>query len=318
MQYYTINDSVQIPALGLGTWKSEGGATAAAVTEAIKVGYRHIDCAPIYKNEKEVGAALAGAIAEGLTTRQDLFITSKLWNNAHRPKHVRPALESTLRDLRLDYLDLFLIHWPVSFRQDIEFATKAEEFLTPEEIPLLETWQAMEKMVKKGLCRAIGVSNFNRTKLDKLKNQATIAPAVNQIELHPYLQQQEMLNYCRQNNILLTAYAPLGSADRPERLKKENEPSLLAHPAVLALSEKSGATPAQVLLCWGLSRRTVVIPKSVTPQRIKENFQAQNVVLSPEDLASLDQLDIGYRYIDGSFFCGPGSPYSVEGLWQDA
>ncbi|MCP3888545.1 MAG: aldo/keto reductase [Desulfobulbaceae bacterium] len=317
MQFLTISDSICMPSLGLGTWKSRRGEAAAAVKHAIGVGYRHIDCAPIYKNEKEIGPSLATAIQQNCVSRSDLWVTSKLWNNAHNPKHVRPALERSLKDLQLDYLDLFLIHWPVSFRQDIEFPRKPEEFLAPGEIPLIETWGAMEKMVKKGLCRAIGVCNFSLSRLQDLYSTATIPPAVNQIELHPYLQQLEMLEYCYKNNILLTAYSPLGSPDRPSALKKENEPSLLNHPLILQLSNKSGATPAQVLLCWALARQTAVIPKSVHPERILENFLSHELLIDQADLRSLDQLNLNYRYLDGAFFCGPGSPYTLSKLWSD-
>lgn len=317
MEYLTVAKKYSIPALGLGTWKSKSGEAADAVTKALEIGYRHIDCAPIYKNEREIGPALTSAFRRGIAKREDLWITSKLWNNAHAPKHVRPALERTLKDLQLDYLDLFLIHWPVSFRQDIEFPRRPDEFLRPGEIPVSDTWGAMEKMVKKGLCRCIGVCNFNLQRLQDLKKQASISPAVNQIELHPYLQQQELLDYCHSSDILPIAYSPLGSPDRPEALKKQDEPSLLQHSTVTELSRKIGASPAQVLLAWGLSRQTAVIPKSVNPQRLLENFQTQDLVLAQDDLLFLKKLECGYRYVDGGFFCGPHSPYSLSTLWGD-
>ncbi len=279
MKFLAITNNATIPALGLGTWKSNKGEAAQAVSTALEIGYRHIDCASIYQNQKEIGAAIAGALNSGQVKREELWITSKLWNNAHAKKHVQPALERTLKDLQLDYLDLFLIHWPVNFQPNIVFPKRPEEFLAPDAIPIIETWQAMETMVKKGLCRFIGVCNFNLSRLIDLKRQAKIQPVTNQIESHPYLQQAKMLRYCKENAVLLTAYSPLGSADRPASLKKDNEPSLLTHPLVLEIAEKQTITPGQVLLAWGLSRDTVVIPKSVNPSRLKENFHSSQIVL---------------------------------------
>jgi alcohol dehydrogenase (NADP+) len=315
MKYFAITDKDSIPALGLGTWKSGTGEVAQAVAKAIEIGYRHIDCASIYQNQKEIGTALAGAITAGQVKREELWITSKLWNNAHAQKHVQPALERTLKDLQLDHLDLFLIHWPVNFQPNIVFPRRPEEFLAPDAIPVIETWQAMEKMVKKGLCRFIGVCNFNLTRLIDLKRQAHIQPVMNQIELHPYLQQQKMLEYCNKQGVLLTAYSPLGSGDRPAALKKDNEPSLLNHPVILEIAEGRGSTPGQVLLAWGLSRGTAVIPKSVNPKRLRENFLAADLELEAADLTAIAAMEQGYRFVDGAFFQAPGSPYSVADLW---
>lgn len=317
MQHVPITNKATIPALGLGTWKSTTGEVAKAVSAAIDIGYRHIDCASIYQNQKEIGTALAAALNAGKVKREELWITSKLWNNAHAPKHVQPALERTLQDLQLHYLDLFLIHWPINFQANIVFPKRPEEFLAPDAIPIIETWRAMEKMVQKGLCRFIGVCNFNITRLADLKSQAKIQPVMNQIELHPYLQQTKMLEYCKANGVLLTAYSPLGSGDRPEAMKKSNEPSLLTHPVVLDIAQKTKITPGQVLLAWGLARGTVVIPKSVDPGRLKDNFLAADLQLDATDLQAIDTLEQGYRFVDGSFFESPGSPYSVAGLWDD-
>lgn len=317
MKYFPITTTDTIPALGLGTWKSPTGEVAKAVSAAIDIGYRHIDCASIYQNQKEIGTALATTLDAGKVKREELWITSKLWNNAHAQKHVQPALERTLKDLQLDYLDLYLIHWPINFQANIVFPKRAEEFLAPEAIPIIETWQAMEKMVQKGLCRFIGVCNFNITRLADLKRQAKIQPVMNQIELHPYLQQTKMLEYCKENGVLLTAYAPLGSGDRPEAMKKDNEPSLLAHPVVLDIAQKRKITPGQVLLIWGLARGTVVIPKSVNPGRLQENLLAADLQLEASDLQAINALEQGYRFVDGSFFEAPGSPYTVAGLWND-
>jgi len=317
MKFYTIAENERIPALGLGTWKSNKGDAGKAVAEALDIGYRHIDCAPIYMNEKEIGTAINAALTDGPMRRDELWITSKLWNNAHPKKYVQTALETTLRELQVDYLDLFLIHWPVHFRPGCLFPQKPEEFLAPDEVPVMETWQAMEKLVKKGMCRYIGVCNFNISRLNDLKQQAYIQPVINQIELHPYLQQQDMLDYCRENNILLTAYSPLGSTDRPAPLKKENEPSLLDHPVIVEIAEKNNLSPGQVLLAWALSRGTVVIPKSVQPEHLRENFAATDIALGGEDLRAVNGLERAYRFVDGGFFQTPGSPYTVAGIWGD-
>ena len=217
MKQLPLTAQASMPARGLGTWKSPRGDVARAVTEALRLGYRHIDCAPIYMNEAEVGRSLKEAFAGGLD-RKSLWLTSKLWNDAHAPENVRPALEKTLTDLGVDSLDLYLIHWPIVFQPGVLFAGKAEQYLTLEQIPIIETWRAMEECVAAGLVRHIGVCNFSLNKLEALRQQATIKPAMNQVELHPYLQQTAMLEYCRQHAILLTAYSPLGSGDRPAAL----------------------------------------------------------------------------------------------------
>lgn len=317
MKTLTISGGGTIPALGLGTWKSPKGEVAAAVSEALRLGYRHIDCAPIYMNEEEVGSALEAAVKGKGVKREELWVTSKLWNNAHAGKHVRPALEKSLRDLRLDYLDLFLIHWPVHFQPGVLFPRKPEEYLAWEAIDLGETWQAMEALVEKGLCRYIGVCNFSLQRLRELQKVATIAPAVNQIEMHPYLPQLEMLEACRTSNIVLTAYSPLGSSDRPAGMKKADEPPLLSHPLIVSIAAKQGISPAQTLLAWALARGTLVIPKSVNPGRLRENLAAAEIVLGEADVTAINQLESGYRFVDGAFFASPGSPYSLSHLWGE-
>ena len=306
-----------IPSLGLGTWKSSRGEVYTAVKEAISIGYRHIDCAPAYDNEAEVGAAISEALQAGTVTREDLWITSKLWNNAHEPAEVLPALQRTLQDLRLDYLDLFLIHWPVAFKAGVDFPRRREDWIPLVEAPTLATWQAMEDCVGRGLVRHIGVCNFSVKKLDALRRQATIPPAMVQVELHPYLQQQALYDFCRENGILLTAYSPLGSGDRPKGLKKADEPILLQDPAIRAIAEKHQCTPGQVLLAWALHKDIVVIPKSVNPQRLRENFAAADLALDSADMAAIAALDRGYRYVDGTFWLNNDSPYTLAELWDE-
>lgn len=313
----SLNNNLFIPALGLGTWKSSRNDVGKAVFAAIEAGYRHIDCATIYKNEQEVGTALRKAFNAGLVQRQDLWITSKLWNNAHLPQHVRPAVEKSLKDLGLEYLDLFLIHWPVSFRQDVEHPKQPDQYLPPDEERLLTTWQAMEKLVQKGLIRTIGVSNFKRSRLQHLVNAATIPPAVNQVERHPCLQQNQLLEYCQKEGIVLTAYAPLGSGDRPQAAQDTGKHEILAHPVVATLAEEAGISKAQLLLAWGLAKGTCLIPKTTRPERLAENLAAAELSLPDETLQQLDNLDEGRRLISGSFFCGSNSPYTLDWLWAE-
>lgn len=305
-----------IPALGLGTWKSKKGEVYGAVREALHLGYRHVDCAPAYENEVEVGAAVKEMIGSGQVTRESLWVTSKLWNNAHRPEDVEMALKNTLSDLQLDYLDLYLIHWPVAFRPEVFFPRSGKDYLSLSEVPISDTWQALEECVGKGLAKYIGVCNFSIKRLGALIKGAEIPPIMNQIELHPYLQQHDMLSYCKENGVLLTAYSPLGSPDRPRGLKKRDEPSLLENEVIVELAGKNKITPAQLLISWALKRETVVIPKSVNPERIRENLASCDVDLGEADMARIAELDMGYRFVDGRFWETRGSGYSADEIWN--
>jgi alcohol dehydrogenase (NADP+) len=306
-----------MPIIGLGTWKSKPGEVFQAVLWALEAGYRHIDCAAIYNNEKEVGNALEKAFQDNLVQRKELFITSKLWNSNHRLDDVQPALKRTLKDLKLDYLDLYLIHWPVSFKQGVGFAENREEFYTYSDVPLIQTWEGMEHCKDLGLAKHIGVSNFNSEKLNELITFGRIAPEMNQIELHPFLPQKKLVNFCRSNGILLTAYSPLGSGDRSASIKKPDEPSLLENPIVLEIASLHGASPAQVLIAYSIYRDIAVIPKSVNKERIGENLEAAKIQLSNSDMERLDHIGTSYRFVDGSFFTGPVSPYSLNDLWEN-
>lgn len=317
MRTFSCINGDTIPAIGLGTWKSSTTAVYTAVKEALHLGYRHLDCAPIYQNESEVGRALGEVLAAGRVRRQEIWITSKLWNNAHAPEQVRPALVKSLTNLGVDFLDLYLIHWPVVFKPGVLFPRKAEDYRPFTAQSCLATWKALEACRAKGLVRHIGVCNFNRAKLEALCAQATIQPEMNQIELHPYLQQQDLLDFCQQHEILVTAYSPLGSGDRPAVLKKTDEPALLDNPVILKIAAKHHATAAQVLLAWGLGRKTLVIPKSVNPKRLQDNLAAAQVVLDAHDMADIAALDRGYRFVDGVLFTGKGSPYTLASLWDD-
>jgi len=313
MKMLRFKDGDEMPALGLGTWKAGPGEVGDAIRTAVEVGYRHVDCAAIYGNEAEVGAALADAgVARG-----ELWITSKLWNDSHRPEHVRPALEKTLTDLRLDFLDLYLVHWPVALKNGTLIPESADDFESLDDVPLAETWAAMEDVAEAGLCKHIGVSNFSVKKVGALLDGVRRPPEVNQVELHPYLQQPDLVGFCRERGVHVTGYSPLGSPDRPDELKASDEPVLLDDPVIARIAERRDATPAQVLLAWALERGTAVIPKSVNRTRQAENLEAAELKLHDGDVSEIDALDRGRRYVSGDIWTPEGSPYTLANLWDE-
>lgn len=315
MKHLSFKNGDQIPALGLGTWKSKPGEVRKAVYWAIQAGYRHIDGAAIYQNEKEVGQGIADAIEAGLVKRKDLFVTSKLWNNSHRHEDVHLAIEKSLSDLRLDYLDLYLIHWPIAFKPGIGFAQKREDFFTYHDVPLSQTWEAMQEVQIKGLAKHIGVSNFNQAKLGEVMKIGGQIPEMNQVEMHPFLPQEGLVEFCAANGILMTAYSPLGSPDSRNE-KHVNDPKLLENPVVLEIAKKHGVSAGQVLITWSIERDIAVIPKSANENRIKENFESSKIKLDAQDMMELRDIGVSHRFVDGSFFTGPNSPYKQTDLWD--
>jgi len=293
MEAIKLNNGRSIPTVGLGTWKSKPGQVGDAVKVAIEAGYRHIDCAAIYGNEKEIGEALKSCLGTTVK-REDLFITSKLWNTKHNPKDVRPALMNTLQDLGLEYLDLYLMHWPLSFKDGDERFPKDEQgnMIYAYHHPC-DTWKAMEELVDEGLVRAIGLSNFNSQQVDEVISKGRIKPAVLQVECHPYLNQAELIEHCKNKGVVVTAYSPLGSPDRP--WAKPGDYSLMDDPKVLEMSKKYGKSPAQICIRFQVERGVSVIPKSVTPARIQSNFQVFDFELSAEDMKVIESFHIPYR-----------------------
>ncbi len=296
-------------AIGLGTWKATGSDVKKAVKDAIYAGYRHIDTAAAYGNEEAIGEALAEIFDKGEIFREDVFITSKVWNDSHAEGQVRPALEESLKKLKLDYLDLYLIHWPVAFKHGVDSPKKPDDYLTPEEAPIIETWKQMEKAKKDGLARHIGVSNFSDIKLKDLIAKATIKPEMNQVELHPLLQQDDLLKYCKSENIHITAYSPLGSGDRSENMKGKEEPNLLEIKTIKEIARKHNASEGQILISWHAHRGTAAIPKSTSKEHIEENFKAASIELDDSDIKAIANLDEHYRFITGKFFEEPSKGY---------
>jgi diketogulonate reductase-like aldo/keto reductase len=276
LRYSTIplnNGADEIPALGFGTLIPDPAATKEAVRISLEVGFRQFDCAERYRNEEQVGEAMRAVFKEGKVKRKDVFVGTKLWNNNHRPERVKPAFEASLQRLQLDYVDLYSIHTPFAFKPGDEQDPTDEngKVIYDSATTLTDTWKALESLVDEDRCKAIGLSNVNLGQLKEVFDIARVKPAAVQVESHPYLPEWDLLEYCQHHGIVLLAFAALGHG---------MEPRLLDDPVIIAIAQRLRKTPAQVLLAWAVQRGTALLTTSVTPSRIRENFELSTL---PED-----------------------------------
>ncbi|KAJ5659766.1 hypothetical protein N7507_006217 [Penicillium longicatenatum] len=299
---YTLNNGVTIPAVGFGTFASEGskGETYNAVTVALNTGYRHLDCAWYYLNEDEVGDAIRDFLkANPSVKRSDIFVCTKVWNHLHRYDDVLWSVKDSLKRLKLDYVDLYLVHWPIAAEKDGQEKPKIGpdgKYVILKDLTEnhQETWSAMEKLYEEGLAKAIGVSNWTIPQLEAMAKYAKVQPQINQIEIHPFLPNTELVNYCFSKNIMPQAYSPLGSQNQvPTTGERVSENKTLNE-----IAEKGGNTLAQVLIAWGLRRGYVVLPKSSNPKRIESNFKS--IELSDEDFEAVNKVAEGrhFRFVN--------------------
>jgi D-xylose reductase len=310
MSYQSVKD---MPNVGFGLWKISPEDCESAVYEAIQAGYRHFDAACDYGNEAEVGNGLRRAMSDGLCQREDLWITSKLWNTYHHSDNVPMALNRTLRDLQIDYLDLYLIHFPIALEY-VEFETRyppewvhepdaASPVMKPARVPLQSTWQAMEQLKKSGKVKHIGVCNYSTGLLHDLMNYCEQAPEILQIESHPYLTQTSLIRLAHQYGLEVTAFSPLGSLSYVELEMADSSETILELPVIEAIADRIDKTPAQVILRWGIQRGTSLVVKSVKPERMKENLALADFSLTDADMAAIFSLNINRRFNDPGQFC---------------
>ncbi|REG58140.1 diketogulonate reductase-like aldo/keto reductase [Paraburkholderia sp. BL6669N2] len=277
----------RMPALGFGTLIPDAATTISATAAALEAGYRHFDCAERYRNEREVGDALRTGLAAGGIAREDIFVTTKLWNSNHRPERVEPAFDASLERLGLDYLDLYLIHTPFAFRAGDEQDPRDEngDVIYDKGVTLQDTWKAMEDLVDGGRCRAIGLSDIGLDELRPLYESARIKPAVVQVEAHPYLPETELLEFCKEKGIVFLAFAPLGHGIRPGPLED---------PVIVRIAERTGRTSAQVLLAWAIQRGGALLTTPRTAVRARENFDVS--ALPAEAFDEINRIETRQRY----------------------
>jgi D-xylose reductase len=308
-----IHGGGQLPSVGLGLWKIENQRAAEMVFTSIQTGYRHIDAACDYGNEREAGEGIGKALADGICPREQLWITSKLWNTYHRPEHVRPAIERSLSDLGVDYLDLYLVHFPISLKY-VAFEERyppgwhfdpnaTDPKMEPTSVPIADTWGAMEEIQRSGLAKYIGISNFGCSLIRDLLASASIRPAVLQVESHPYLVQEKLLRYCQQEDIAYTAFSPLGAGSYVPLGMADASDSVLEQPLIKSVANKYGKSPAQIVLRWGVQRGTAVIPKTSRLERLQENISLFDFQLSNDEMQQISALDRQQRYNDPGVFC---------------
>ncbi|KAL4187692.1 hypothetical protein AMTRI_Chr09g20320 [Amborella trichopoda] len=292
----TLNNGFKMPIIGLGVWRMEKNLIRDLLLNAIKLGYRHFDCAADYGNEAEVGEVLSEALRSGLVKREDLFITTKLWNSDHG--HILEACKDSLKKLKLEYLDLYLVHFPIATRHTgvgtTDSALGEDGVLDIDTTISLETtWHAMEDLVSKGLVRSIGISNYDVFLTRDCLAYSKVKPVVNQIETHPYFQRECLVKFCQKHGISVTAHTPLGGSTA--NTEWFGSVSCLDDPVLQDLSKKYDKSPAQIALRWGFQRNTVVIPKSSRMERLKENFDTLDFELSDEDMDLIKKMDRRYR-----------------------
>jgi alcohol dehydrogenase (NADP+) len=276
----------QMPALGFGTLIPDPALTITATRDALQAGFRHFDCAERYGNEREVGSALQEGLVAGHIAREDIFVTTKLWNSNHRPERVEPAFDRSLARLELRYLDLYLIHTPFAFEPGDEQDPRDQNgnVIYDRGVTLLDTWRALEALVDRGSCRAIGLSDVSLNELKPIYDSARIKPAVVQVESHPYLPETELLEFCKEKGIVLLAFAPLGHGMKP---------GLLEDPVILAIAARVAKTPAQVLLAWAVQRGTAVLTTPRSAARAQENFDVS--ALPPDALDAINRIQTRQR-----------------------
>ncbi|KAA6388815.1 MAG: alcohol dehydrogenase (NADP+) [Streblomastix strix] len=316
MQYSTLNSGYKIPRIGLGTYQIKQTEAKQAIIDAIDVGYRHLDLAEMYDNQSQVGEAFREVFASGKVKREDLWITSKLWNTDHHPEHVEAACLKTLNDLQvIKYLDLYLMHWPLCFIHDGKsyFPRDSEGRIIydPNPVPLSVTWEAMEQLVDKGLVHSIGVSNVPESLLNDLWSTARIKPAVNQIELHIFLQQPRLINFCANLGVHVTAYVPIARAGQGTIARQGSEQqegdrdrvNIYKNSTIIRIAQKYKKTEVQIalrfLMQWGKGENISAIPKTVHKERMAENFNIFDFELDEQDMKDLEQVDENARLSSG-------------------
>ena len=302
-----------MPRVGFGLWKVPQDVCAKTVSKAIEIGYRHLDSASDYGNEKEVGEGIKAAIDQGFCQREDLWVTSKLWNTYHHPDHVRSALERTLEDLQLEYIDLYMIHFPIS----LEYVPFEERYppewfndpdspnpkMIPSKVPLSDTWHAMELLKQDGMVKYLGIGIYSTALIHDLMSYSQIKPAMLQVESHPQLTQEKLIRLAKSYDIEVTAFSPLGSISYEEIGGAEEKESLLKNEMIQSAAKELGISAAQLILSWAINRGTAIVVKSIDETRMKENLDASMIELDQSILDQISALNINKRYNDPGIFC---------------